>query len=384
MSSPMKKIAIDVAILVLTQVVVYYGFKYVLGKLDPESADKNDVKNNSKHILNRLNLKNIKLNQYEKIIMNEVIIPENINVSFKDIGGLDDVVNDLKESIIYPILHPKLFHSENGLLGSPKGILLYGPPGCGKTMLAKALAKESGARFINLQFSTLMDKWFGESNKLVRATFTLAEKLQPAIIFIDEIDSFMRTRQSSDHEALSTMKAEFMSLWDGLKTTNQLNSIIVIGATNRPNDIDLAIMRRMPKRFLLKPPGHSQRVEIFKLILSSFRLEPDFDFDLLARKSATLSGSDIKELCRNAAMNPVYEYMRNNPLPQIIDTNPNSSSSLNSPQDIYIKHEYDQNFELRPLRIEDFEVALHKIDETLLSSYNGSVIDSFLEIEEND
>ncbi|OLY84492.1 ATPase family AAA domain-containing protein 1-A [Smittium mucronatum] len=251
-------------------------------------------------------------------------------------------------------------------------------------MLAKALAKESGARFINLQFSTLMDKWFGESNKLVRATFTLAKKLQPSIIFIDEIDSFMRTRQSSDHEALSTMKAEFMSLWDGLTTSSnsQGDSIVVIGATNRPNDIDLAIMRRMPKRFYLKPPSQAQRVEIFKLILSSSKLEPGFDFELLANKAANLSGSDIKELCRNAAMNPVYEYMRNNPLPQQQSDYENGLGSgkdtrINSPQ-------YDQEIDLRPLRLDDFEVALHRIDESLMSSYNSSIINNFFEAEEND
>jgi SpoVK/Ycf46/Vps4 family AAA+-type ATPase len=119
-------------------------------------------------------------------------------------------VSSLRESIIYPLVYPDLF-SSSSLLGSPKGVLLYGPPGCGKTMLAKALAKESGATFINIAASVLTNKWFGESNKLVAALFKLARKTQPSIIFIDEIDSFLRERSSGDHEVTGMMKAEFMT-----------------------------------------------------------------------------------------------------------------------------------------------------------------------------
>lgn len=182
-----------------------------------------------------------------------------------EIGGLDPIIRSLRESVILPLNHPALFTSASGLLGAPKGVLLYGPPGCGKTMLAKALAKESGATFINMHVSTLTDKWFGESNKLVAALFSLAHKMQPAIIFIDEIDSFLRERRSNDHEITSMMKAEFMSMWDGL-TTGEDTRIIVLGATNRPNDIDSAILRRMPKRFAIKLPSEEQRMNILKLV----------------------------------------------------------------------------------------------------------------------
>ena len=182
-----------------------------------------------------------------------------------EIGGLDPIIRSLRESVILPLNHPALFTSAAGLLGAPKGVLLYGPPGCGKTMLAKALAKESGATFINMHVSTLTDKWFGESNKLVAALFSLAHKMQPAIIFIDEIDSFLRERRSNDHEITSMMKAEFMSMWDGL-TTGEDTRIIVLGATNRPNDIDSAILRRMPKRFAIKLPSEEQRMKILKLV----------------------------------------------------------------------------------------------------------------------
>lgn len=126
---------------------------------------------------------------------------------------MDPIISQLREAVIFPLCYPQLFDSAAGLFGAPKGVLLYGPPGCGKTMIGKALAKESGATFINIRGSILTNKWFGESNKLVSALFSLAKKLQPTIIFIDEIDSMMRERSSNDHEVTGMMKAEFMTLW---------------------------------------------------------------------------------------------------------------------------------------------------------------------------
>ena len=128
--------------------------------------------------------------------------------SLADVGGLDDIIDELKESVIYPLTMPQLYSHAGSLLSAPSGVLLFGPPGCGKTMLAKAVARESGARFINLHISTLTEKWYGDSNKLVRAVFSLARKLQPTIIFIDEIDAILGTRRSGEHEASGMVKAE--------------------------------------------------------------------------------------------------------------------------------------------------------------------------------
>ena len=125
-----------------------------------------------------------------------------------DIGGLEDIIEELKESVIYPLTMPHLYAHSSSLLSAPSGVLLYGPPGCGKTMLAKALAHESGACFINLHISTLTEKWYGDSNKLVRAVFSLARKLQPTIVFIDEIDAVLGQRRSGEHEASGMVKAE--------------------------------------------------------------------------------------------------------------------------------------------------------------------------------
>ncbi|ORX70836.1 AAA-domain-containing protein [Linderina pennispora] len=307
-----RKILIDTVYIVATQVLAYYGIRYLLSNSRGGAAENQGQKERGKAVAKKLNLSGLKLNEYESTIMGEVILPDDVPVSFSQIGGLDDIIQDLNESVIYPLNHPELFTSPSGLLGSPKGILLYGPPGCGKTMMAKALARESGAVFINLHLSTLQDKWFGESNRLVRAVFSLAEKLQPAIIFIDEIDAFLRTRASTEHEVSSTMKAEFMTLWDGL-TSAEGSRVVVLGATNRPNDIDAAILRRMPKQFYIKPPVAQQRKQILQIMLKDVQLEKGFALKELVSATKGMSGSDLKEMCRNAAIKPLREYIRSNP-----------------------------------------------------------------------
>ena len=144
--------------------------------------------------------------------------------------------------------------------------------------------------------------------------FSLARKLQPAIVFIDEIDAVLGTRRSGEHEASGMVKAEFMTLWDGLTSSSPDGSpqrILVLGATNRIGDIDEAILRRMPKKFAVGLPGPEQRLRIFSLLLKDTKVDKeDFDLELLVRASDGMSGSDIKEACRDAAMSPVREYVR--------------------------------------------------------------------------
>lgn len=164
-------------------------------------------------------------------------------------------------------------------------------------------------RFINLDIAMLTDKWYGESQKLASAVFSLATKLQPCIIFIDEIDSFLRSRSSHDHEATAMMKTQFMMLWDGL-TTMPGATIIVMGATNRPTDLDRAILRRMPAQFLISAPNVEQRKKILQLTLKDESTGEDVDLNRLAKLTNHFSGSDLRELCRNASVLRLREFVR--------------------------------------------------------------------------
>ncbi|KAK9122239.1 hypothetical protein Syun_019856 [Stephania yunnanensis] len=261
-----------------------------------------------KEIAKRLGRPLIHTNSYEDVIACDVINPDHIDVEFDSIGGLENVKQALYELVILPLKRPDLF-SHGKLLTPQKGVLLYGPPGTGKTMLAKAIAKESAAVFINVRISNLMSKWFGDAQKLVAAVFSLAHKLQPAIIFIDEVDSFLGQRRNTDHEAMTNMKTEFMSLWDGF-TTDPNARVMVLAATNRPSELDEAILRRLPQAFEIGIPDCSERVKILKVILKGEKVEEDIDYEHVARLCEGYTGSDLFELCKQAAYLPVRDLLR--------------------------------------------------------------------------
>lgn len=187
-------------------------------------------------------------------------------------------------------------------------------------------------RFINLDVAMLTDKWYGESQKLASAVFTLAMKIQPCIIFIDEIDSFLRSRNSNDHEATAMMKTQFMMLWDGLSTENGSN-VIVMGATNRPSDLDKAILRRMPAQFHVGLPVEEQRWKILKLILENEKLSSDVNLLQLAKVTNTFSGSDLRELCRNASVYRIRSFLQEHEkeLDTILNDPLNSSGNKDLP-----------------------------------------------------
>ncbi|KAL1309617.1 ATPase family AAA domain-containing protein 1 isoform X2 [Arachis ipaensis] len=278
-----------------------------LRQLDPTREASKKVLEHKKEIAKRLGRPLVQTNPYEDVIAGDVINPDHIDVEFDSIGGLETIKQALFELVILPLKRPDLF-SYGKLLGPQKGVLLYGPPGTGKTMLAKAIAKESGAVFINVRISNLMSKWFGDAQKLVTAVFTLANKLQPAIIFIDEVDSFLGQRRTSDHEALLNMKTEFMALWDGF-TTDHNARVMVLAATNRPSELDEAILRRLPQAFEIGIPDQRERAAILKVILRGERVDEGIDFDYIASLCEGYTGSDLFDLCKKAAYLPIRELL---------------------------------------------------------------------------
>ncbi|XP_009775966.1 uncharacterized protein LOC107803714 [Nicotiana tabacum] len=287
----------------LSCLVLFVGLR----QLDPNREASKKALEHKKEIAKRLGRPLIQTNPYEDVIACDVVNPDHIDVEFDSIGGLESIKQALYELVILPMRRPELF-SHGKLLGPQKGVLLYGPPGTGKTMLAKAIAKESGAVFINVRISNLMSKWFGDAQKLVSAVFSLAYKLQPAIIFIDEVDSFLGQRKTSDHEALTNMKTEFMALWDGF-TTDQNARVMVLAATNRPSELDEAILRRLPQAFEIGFPERRERIEILKVILRGERVEDNVDYDHIASLCDGYTGSDLLELCKKAAYFPIRDLL---------------------------------------------------------------------------
>ncbi|XP_027331640.1 ATPase family AAA domain-containing protein 1-like [Abrus precatorius] len=302
-SKILQELVLYAASAALSCLVLFAGLR----QFDPTREASKKALQHKKEIAKRLGRPLVQTNPYEDVIACDVINPDNIDVEFNSIGGLETIKQALFELVILPLKRPDLF-SYGKLLGPQKGVLLYGPPGTGKTMLAKAIAKESGAVFINVRISNLMSKWFGDAQKLVAAVFSLAHKLQPAIIFIDEVDSFLGQRRTTDHEALLNMKTEFMALWDGF-TTDQNAQVMVLAATNRPSELDEAILRRLPQAFEIGMPHQKERADILKVILKGERVEENIDFDHIAYLCEGYTGSDIFDLCKKAAYFPIRELL---------------------------------------------------------------------------
>ncbi|EPS62159.1 hypothetical protein M569_12633, partial [Genlisea aurea] len=299
-SEKLIRLAANTAVSCLVLVI---GFRF----LDPNRESAKKAQEHKKQIAKRLGRPLIQTNSYEDVIACDVANPDDLDVRFESIGGLDGIKEALFELVILPLKRPELF-SHGKLLGPQKGVLLYGPPGTGKTMLAKAIAKESGSVFINVRLSNLMSKWFGDAQKLVAAIFSLAYKLQPAIVFIDEVDGFLGQRKSSDHEAMANMKTEFMALWDGF-TTDEHARVMVLAATNRPSELDEAVLRRFPQSFEIGIPDHKSRVDILKVILKDEKVEEGIDYGWIAGLCNGQTGSDLLEICKKAAYYPIRELL---------------------------------------------------------------------------
>ena len=239
------------------------------------------------------------------------VLVERPDVGWDDIGGLEEAKKALMEAIVWPMLRPELF---KGPREPWKGILLFGPPGCGKTLLAKAVASQCKATFFNVSAAVVMSKWLGESEKNVRALFDAARKAAPSVIFIDEVDSLLTTRGLDEVGGERRVKTQFLIELDGLRSLEEL--VVVIGATNRPWDLDPAIVRRFERRIYVPLPDREAREEIFKIHLRGVELAEDVDLAELAELTVGYTGSDIRLVCREAAMEPLRELMERGELPE--------------------------------------------------------------------
>ncbi|MCO5586840.1 hypothetical protein L7F22_040785 [Adiantum nelumboides] len=237
------------------------------------------------------------------IIENE-ILDQSPAVKWDSIAGLENAKQVLMEMVILPIRRSDLF---TGLRKPARGLLLFGPPGNGKTLLAKAVASESLATFFCISASSLTSKWVGEGEKLMRALFGVAKARQPSVIFIDEIDSIMSARSSNEHEASRRLKSEFLIQFDGVMSNDE-DRVVIMGATNRPAEIDDAVRRRLVKRIYVPLPSFGTRKDLLsKLLRGTAYSLPQADIERIAHVTDGYSGSDLHALCQEAAMIPIRE-----------------------------------------------------------------------------
>eukprot|EP00287_Rhodomonas_sp_CCMP768_P007785 CAMPEP_0196728148 /NCGR_PEP_ID=MMETSP1091-20130531/8914_1 /TAXON_ID=302021 /ORGANISM="Rhodomonas sp., Strain CCMP768" /LENGTH=337 /DNA_ID=CAMNT_0042070857 /DNA_START=1206 /DNA_END=2219 /DNA_ORIENTATION=+ len=229
------------------------------------------------------------------------------NITWKDIGGLENVKRELQETVQYPVEHPEKF--EKFGMQPSKGVLFYGPPGCGKTLLAKAIANECQANFISIKGPELLTMWFGESENNVREVFDKARQASPCVLFFDELDSIARARGSGGGDAGGAGDRVINQILTEIDGVGVRKNVFVIGATNRPDILDPAIMRpgRLDQLVYIPLPDRKSRIQIFKATLRKSPLSKEINLEILARATNGFSGADITEICQRACKFAIRE-----------------------------------------------------------------------------
>ena len=280
-------------------------------------------------------------------ILNDIVVHGD-EVYWDDIVGLESAKNSLKEAVVYPFLRPDLF---KGLREPTRGMLLFGPPGTGKTMLARAVATESKSTFFSISSSSLTSKYLGESEKLVKALFLIARKLAPSIVFVDEIDSLLSSRSDGDAESSRRIKNEFLIQWSELSSAaagrdkddgDDVSRVLILGATNLPWSIDEAARRRFVRRqYIPLPEDETRKSQIIKLLAHQKNTLLEDDYNELIALTKGFSGSDITALAKDSAMGPLRSL---------------GDKLLDTPTE-----------NIRPINLDDFKNSLKYIRPSVLS-----------------
>ncbi len=286
-------------------------------------------------------------------ILTETSVEKKIRVTYEEIGGLKAQTKRMREIVELPLRHPEVFTRFG--IEPHSGILLYGPPGCGKTLIAKVLASESEANFYSINGPEIMNKYYGETEARLRDIFKEAKENSPSVIFIDEIDAIAPKREEAYGDVEKRVVAQLLALMDGLTERGQ---VIVLGATNRPESVDPALRRpgRFDREIEISVPNADGRLEILHIHTRGMPLEDDVDLKILAAELHGYTGADIKSLCREAAMKALRNYF-----PEIdVETEKISSEILNSMK-VSLQDFYDAMHEIVPTAMREFYVESPKV-----------------------